>query len=290
MAGRRDHWIVQRDHRQCADSHAFGLEFLEFGDAFFQRATRQRHAEHGFLECRPDFRGRGLFLQSVRAGILFLLMAPDAVIGLVQGTDQIGAGVRESEPVAPTHMGERVHGNAVLVVRFDRHQALKIELLRQLEQYARMMLVLSLPGMHRPGRIAQRCIDFVRVGTFLLQPGRYVTRKRQFAEIRIEPCSELGFEPGSVEPGSGLRLVGVDGLALHEQPLAGIQRSKFEMTRRQCVDFVFDAEQARDEIVEMTGYRDQEFRFLLQRQRWVTSAQGFQTFTQGGTRNRPSRR
>jgi len=134
--------------------------------------------------------------------------------------------------------------------------------------------------MHGPGRITQCGIELVHVGRFVFLPDSDVTGKRQFAEVAVEPRNELRFESGAVEPGSGLCLVGIDGLALHEQPLAGIQRREFEMTRRQRVNFVLDAEQTCDEIVQMAGHRDQEGRFLLRRQRGLSAAQRFQALAQ----------
>ena len=113
VPGRRDHRVVDADHRQRADGDAFGLELLEFGNALFQRTAGERHAETVFLNGGRAAVSRGLLLQSVRARIAFLLVAPDAIVGLIERTDEIGAGIGERESVAPAHMRKRVHRDAV---------------------------------------------------------------------------------------------------------------------------------------------------------------------------------
>src|SRR4051794_4435313 len=92
----------------------------------------------------------------MRTRILFLLVAPDAVVGFVQGAGKIGPGIREREAVATAQVGQRVDCDAFFAMRFYRHQAQKVELLRYFEKHARMMLLPSLWRMYCPGRVAQR--------------------------------------------------------------------------------------------------------------------------------------
>ena len=48
--------------------------------------------------------GRGLFAQPLRAGILALRVAPDAVVRLVERADEVGARVGQLEAVAAAQM------------------------------------------------------------------------------------------------------------------------------------------------------------------------------------------
>src|SRR6185436_5029221 len=147
-------------------------------------------------------------------------MAPDTVVSLVQGANQVGARIRQRKTMASANVGERVDRDAVLKMSLYRHQALKVEFPGYLEQHARSMLVLSLRCMHGPGRVAQSRIEPVRVGAFILEPCHDLTGELQFAEAGVKPGDELRFEPRAVEPGGSRGLIGVDRLALHEQPLA----------------------------------------------------------------------
>ncbi len=87
VPGGGNHGVVHHDHRQRADRDAFGLELLEFGNALFQRTARQRHAENRCLELRCATVRGGFLLQSVRTGIAALLVAPDAIVGLIERAD-----------------------------------------------------------------------------------------------------------------------------------------------------------------------------------------------------------
>ena len=69
---------------------------MEFGDLFLERAAGERHAEHRL--AKPL--GGCFLLQAFGAGILVLLVAPDAVVRLIQRADEIRAGIGEREAFA----------------------------------------------------------------------------------------------------------------------------------------------------------------------------------------------
>ncbi len=101
VAGRRAHRVVDRDDGQGTDGVAVPLQRVHLGDLLFERAAGQRHAEGALLE-RPV-----LLLQAGRAAILVLVVALDAVPGLVERPGEVGAGVGQVEPLAvPAVLGE----------------------------------------------------------------------------------------------------------------------------------------------------------------------------------------
>ncbi len=177
-------------------------------------------------------------------------------------------------------MRKRVHRDAVVLARVERHQLLEIEFSRRLEQHAGPVLPLSRRRVRCPGRVAQRGVEFFGVGSFVLLPFGNVPGERQFTERFTEPLCELLSQFLAIEPGGNLGLVGVHRLALDEQAFAGKQRCKFVVARGQRVHFGLDVEQARNEIVEMPGHGDQQFRFFLARQRLRLDAGGFQSRAQ----------
>src|SRR6185436_8351289 len=86
MAGRRHHRVVHADDRQRGNRLAARLDQMEFGNLLLKRAAGERDAELRLAE--PG--GRLFFPQALRAGILRLLMAPDAIVGLVERSCEIG--------------------------------------------------------------------------------------------------------------------------------------------------------------------------------------------------------
>jgi len=50
VTGGSDHRVIDRNHRQRANGQPFGLDLVEFGNLFFERAARERDAENAFLE------------------------------------------------------------------------------------------------------------------------------------------------------------------------------------------------------------------------------------------------
>src|SRR6202521_4066026 len=81
MSRRADGGIVDHDHGERADRPALALELLELRDALLERAAGEWHSERALLESDAAVLGR-LLLQPLRARVLALLVAPDAVVGL----------------------------------------------------------------------------------------------------------------------------------------------------------------------------------------------------------------
>src|SRR5690606_2438474 len=85
VAGRRAHRIVDDGDRQRADRFAARLDQVHLGDFFLERAAGKRDAEIVALESA------GFLRQPLRATILALVVAPDAVIGLIERADEVRA-------------------------------------------------------------------------------------------------------------------------------------------------------------------------------------------------------
>ena len=152
VARRRRHGIVHHDHGERPQRHALGLQAVHLGDLLLEGTAGQRHLEGALLEAAVAL------LQPAAAGILPLVMAEDAVVGLVEGAGQIGAGIGEGEALAvAVVMGiELGHGDAMAIDGLHRHQMIGIELARRLEQHAGAMLGPARLGERRPGGIAAR--------------------------------------------------------------------------------------------------------------------------------------
>ncbi len=97
-------------------------------------------------------------------------MAPDAVIGLIERTREVGAAVGEGEAVALAQVLEAVLRVALRRIRVHGHQAHEIQLGRRLEQYARAMLGLAFGRGDGPGRVTRGCVELARVGAFVFLP------------------------------------------------------------------------------------------------------------------------
>ena len=127
----------------------------------------------------------------------------------------------------------------------------------------------------------QRSLDALAVLRFILEPAVYRTCILELRKRPAEPGCQPGFESGAVQ---ARRFVGLDfvhGAALHEQALYRVQRREFRVARRQRLRLGLDAEQCRDEVLQMRRERDQQLRFRLLRQRIGLGARGDQTFGQG---------
>ena len=141
MTGGCDHGIVDADHRQRADGPALGAKLVELGDLFLERTTCERHAEGGLLECRAAAVDGLLFAQPRGARVLLLLVAPDAVVRLVERADEVGAAVGERETLAASRMAfvQAQAFDAVARFALDGNEAHVVELARRLEKHARLV-------------------------------------------------------------------------------------------------------------------------------------------------------
>src|SRR5690606_28703101 len=102
--------------------------------------------------------GARLFADALRAGVLALLVAPDAVVGLVERAAQAGARVGEREALAaPQVTGlDREHAHAVLVVAVCvAEEVHRVGLCGQREQHVAGVAPAAGPGGRGPGAVAQ---------------------------------------------------------------------------------------------------------------------------------------
>jgi hypothetical protein len=98
MAGGRAHRIIECDDGERTDRMAAGLDQIHLGDFLVERAARQRDAEDAFLELAA------LLPEPLRAGILALVVTPDAVVGVIERAGEIGARIGQRETVARAAM------------------------------------------------------------------------------------------------------------------------------------------------------------------------------------------
>ena len=120
-------------------------------------------------------------------------MAPDAVVRLIQRTDQIGTGIGERKTFAPPQMTERVDVYAIFLPGLKRHQFLKVEFPGRLEQYTRGVPVQAFQGVRRPGRVTHGQVKLFGVGRFVVLPLGDESRESKFREGLTEICGERFF-------------------------------------------------------------------------------------------------
>src|SRR5439155_24995532 len=97
-----------------------------------ERAAGEGDAEDRLLECAV------LLAQPLGAAVLALVVAPDAVIRLVERAGQVSPfiGQRKTLAAAPFLFGEPQHRDAVAHDRPARYKMLHVEAMRHLEQHA----------------------------------------------------------------------------------------------------------------------------------------------------------
>src|SRR5213078_4363791 len=91
--GRGADRVVDRDDRQGAEAVAARLDEVHLGDLLVERAAGKGHAKDALLEAAV------FFVETAAAAVLPLVVAPDAVIRLVQRTGEIAAGIGQREAV-----------------------------------------------------------------------------------------------------------------------------------------------------------------------------------------------
>ena len=248
MPGRRRHRVVDADHRERAERPAFRAQLVELGDALLERASGQRHVERRLLERHVA--GQRLLLEKPgRARVLALLVAPDAVVRLVEPADEVGAGIGEREAVALAQRVMRVElprRHAVARLGFHRHELHVVELARRAEQHAAAMRGLACRRVRRPRRVAQRDVD--------LRGECAASSACQRVTACAKPSSENGApiaassaarNAGPSKRRSLVGLVRVHGLALHELALDGEDRRELVVPRLERAHLLVDAEQRR---------------------------------------------
>jgi hypothetical protein len=129
MPGSGRHWIVDGDDRQRAHGVALLLHHVHLRNLFIQRATGQGYAKNGLLELA------GFLFQAGGAAVLALIVALDAVIGLIERAFQTHPRIGQPEPFpfAPVFLGKAQLGDSAFVESLHRHQMERIQLVRDLE-------------------------------------------------------------------------------------------------------------------------------------------------------------
>ena len=261
VPGRGAHRIVDDGNGKRADRVSLRLGQVHLGDFFLERASRERHAERALLELA------GLLPKPLRATVLALVVAPDAVVGVVEGAFEAGAGVRQGKAVACAAMvlRELDGGDRSTTFRLDRNEVLRVDLRRNLEQHALGVASLPLRRMHRPGGVAGGKVERLGALRLGLHPGIDMLRETQFGEFAADERRERGTQGCPVE-GRGLGGTVFPGRApLHEQALDRVERRQFFMTRPQIGDLAGDPEQRGDEIFEFRRKLNDELGFRLAR-------------------------
>ena len=260
MPGCRHHGIIDRDDRKPANAQALGLHCVELGDFFFERAARERHPEHGLLE-----RARFLVLEATRAAVLTLVVAPDAVVGVVERGRQIHAGIGERETIARAHVlrPEAEHGDAVLDRRLNGNEMRHLELVRHLEEHAAAMSRLPLRRERRPGCIARGEVERRPMLGLRRHPARDMRGVIGLGQSLAHQSLELAPERGTIERRGFFGRHALDGATLHEEALHLIERRQRMMTRLERAHLSLDPEEIADEILEMRREVDQQLRVHL---------------------------
>ena len=221
VSGGGAHRVVDDRNGERADRVALRLDQIHLGDFFVERATREHHAERTLLELA------GFLLEALRAGILALVVAPDAVVGVVERAGEIGAliGQREAVARAPMRRRQLEHGDAVDDLGLDRHQMLRIDLVRDLEQHAALVGLLPLRRVCCPGGVARRDVKRGRVLGLGLHPA--LDRVAKSSSVNSPPSnasSSRRSAPFGLNVGGLLGRIFLRRAALHEQPLHRVER------------------------------------------------------------------
>ena len=112
-------------------------------------------------------------------------MAPNAVISFTQGTRQVRTFIRKGKTLALTQMTVRkvMRGIWNIFNWNDRHQVLKIEFGRNLEQHTMAMAFFPRCGECRPSRVTHGGIKLGDIFCLGIKPVVNVTGKKQFAHF-----------------------------------------------------------------------------------------------------------
>ncbi len=261
VAGGRAHRIVDDCDRQRAEAVAARQRQIHLGDLFVERTARQHDAERALLELA------GLLAQPLGAGILALVVTPDAVVGVVERTDEIGSGIGQREAVtrATSSTRQRQPGDAVDHLGHDRNEMLRVDLVRNLEQHAVPVELAALRGVHGPGGIAGGEIERRGVLHLVLHPALDGLGKAQLGELAADQRLERGGERRAVERRSLLGTVLLRRAPLHEQPFHRVERVKRLMTGDERAQFGGDTEQLAEEVLELRRELDDQVGFRLAR-------------------------
>ena len=160
----------------------------------------------------------------VAAGILALRVAPDAVVDLVQRLLRVhpGIGQREAVAPAPVVLRQPQHRDAVALDGFNRNQMLRIEPVRHAEQRVAGMCRMALRPSASPRRHSAAPDRALRHRS----AASHAVTLRGEAHVRVSAAPIRASSAARSADAVERRGIGVflHRLALHEQPLAGVDR------------------------------------------------------------------
>ena len=278
VPGERTERIVDADHGKGAERMARGLEHVHLGDLLLERAAGEGDPEDAFAECSAL-----LLLEALGAGILVLMMAPDAVVGVIQAERQIGTAVAQIEALAARRVAQvDAHDFvAALLLGHHRHEAIGIELVRYLEEHARTVALLARGTEDRPGGIAARQIEGGGISGLVLAPDHHLGGKGELVPAGPEMGVEGTGEGGTIEGRSRGFAVGARRLALHEEALAGVERRQPLVLGLEGSELGLDAEELGEKILEVRGEGDRKIAFGLGSQGIGVGARGHEPIEEG---------
>ena len=194
-----------------------------------------------------------------------MVVAPDAVVGVIERAGEIGARVGECEAIACAPMRNRQleHSHAIHDLGLDRNEVVRVDFARQLEQHAAFVPVLALRRVRCPGGVARGKIERGRMLGLGLHPCVDPLSEAQFSELAVEERLEFRTQRLPIEACGLIRSVFFSGTALHEQPLHRVERRQGVMALAQRLDLTRDAKERGDKIVEFGRKLDDEIGISL---------------------------
>jgi hypothetical protein len=196
-------------------------------------------------------------------------VAPDAVVGLVERTDEAGAGIGQREAVAAAQMlgVDPVRARPLQRERLRmRDEVLRIGPARRLEQHAAAHVRAAGRRVQRPRRVAQREIELGRVRGLLLHPGGDVRREGELVEAPAEALAQLALQRGAVERLRVFRRDPRGGATLDELALDRVDGRGLVVPASERGELGADAEELREKMLQAWRNRQDQRRLLLGRQ------------------------
>ena len=188
-------------------------------------------------------------------------MALDAIVGLIEGTGEVGTGIGELEAFTMTPVVARQLKflDALVGDGFDFHEMQVIQLVRRFEEHALFMFGFAFGGECGPGGILGGQFEMTTVFFFRLEPLIHVTGEAHFGESLVHESFELDAD------GETVNLTGLfdsdagNGFSLDETAFDGIEGCEFGMVGLQGAEFFFYAEELADEIFQVRSDGGDEF-------------------------------
>ena len=194
--------------------------FVHLGNLFVEGAAGKHGPEDTALERA------GLPLKPVRAAILALVVAPDAVVRLIEGTREIGALIGQRKAVARPAMlrPEFQHVHACIQFDLNRNKMMRVDFVRRPEEHAAFVKLLSLRRMHGPRGVARGNLKFFDVLRLGCHPGVNRLREAQLVEFSPKQSFEFVAERRCIEARHVRGAVFLRGAPLHKQAFYAVER------------------------------------------------------------------